>query len=307
MSSIQQTRSSQVLDDRSVLGAIERSLAMIEFDTTGKVLWANQNFAATMGYHVSEMSGLLHKQFCTEEFARSKEYEQFWSNLRSGKSFQEKIQRITKYGRLIWLEATYCPVVDESGEVRGVVKIATDITKRENNTLEVATKLQQMAAELLNRAELGIKRSEEVASASEKLVHESIENLEILESLKEQATSITDIIKTIRGIASQTNLLALNATIQAAHAGEHGRGFNVVAKEIQKLADRVEDSIHEVKSHIEGISKEINRINSVTLRSKEGISNSQKLVEQAMEEFSGIGTAALQLDSQAKTFKDLLL
>jgi PAS domain S-box-containing protein len=306
MSNIQVTRSSQALDDRSVLAAIESSLAMIEFDTNGKVLWANQNFANTMGYHVSEMPNLLHRQFCTEEFARSNQYEEFWSNLRSGKSFQEKIQRVTKYGRLIWLEATYCPVFDASGEVRGVVKIATDITQRENSTFEVASKLQQMAAELLHRAELGIKRSEEIASATEKLVNESIENLEILDSLKKQATSITDLVKTIRGIASQTNLLALNATIQAAHAGDYGRGFNVVAKEIQKLADRVEDSIQEAKSHIEGISGEINRINTVTLRSQAGISNSQKHIEQAMEEFNGIGTAALQLDSQAKTFKDIL-
>ncbi|MEH7299366.1 methyl-accepting chemotaxis protein [Neobacillus drentensis] len=306
MSSIHVTKSSQVLDEKSVLVAIESSLAMIEFDTNGKVLWANQNFATTMGYHVSEMPNLLHKQFCTEEFAHSKEYEKFWSDLRSGKSFQEKIQRVTKYGRDIWLEATYCPVFDASGEVKGVVKIATDITKRENNTFEVATRLQQMASELLNRAELGIKRSEEIESASDKLVNESIENLEILDSLKKQATSITDLVKTIRGIASQTNLLAVNATIQAAHAGEYGRGFNVVAKEIQKLADRVEDSIQEAKSHIEGISGEINRINTVTLRSQVGLSNSQKLIELAREEFNGIGTAALQLDSQAKTFKDIL-
>jgi PAS domain S-box-containing protein len=299
------TKSTQVLNESAVLAAIETSVAMIEFDPQGRVLWANSNFAKTMEYEITEMEGMFHKQFCTEEFVRSKEYETFWRNLREGKTFQEKIQRFTKSNRLIWLEATYTPVWDENGTVVAVVKIATNITDRENNTLEVVSQLQQMAAELLNRAEEGLDKSGEVASATKKLVQESAENLEILHSLKKQAASIEDIVKTIREIATQTNLLALNAAIEAARAGDHGKGFNVVAVEVRKLANRVQDSIKEVNSHIEGISSEINKISDVTLRSQQGISNSQKLITQAMEEFTGIETAARHLDIKASMFKDI--
>ncbi|KAA0966346.1 PAS domain S-box protein [Sporosarcina sp. ANT_H38] len=298
--------STQVLDESAVLGAIESSLAMIEFDPQGKVLWANYNFAKTVEYEVSEMPYLIHKQFCTAEFVKSREYESFWRNLRNGKSFQEKIQRVTKSGRLIWLEATYTPVLDVHRKVVAVVKIATDITNRENNTLEVAYQLQKMSTELLSRAEQGISRSEEISSANQKLVSESKESLAILESLKRQAISIEDITKTIRDIAAQTNLLALNAAIEAAHAGVHGRSFNVVASEVRKLANRVQDSIQEVNSHIEGITSEINKISDVTNRSQIGITNSQGLIEKAINEFSGIETAANQLDSQAREFKDKL-
>lgn len=298
--------SSQVLNESAVLTAIESSLAMIEFDAHGRVLWANYNFAKTMEYQVSEMPNLLHKQFCTDDFVKSREYDEFWRNLRKGTSFQEKIQRVTKLGRLIWLEATYSPVLDLTGKVVGVVKIATDITKRENNTIEVASHLHQMANVLHSRAEQGIKKSDEVATATQILVNESKENFEILESLQIQATSIEEIVKTIRGIASQTNLLALNAAIEAARAGEHGRGFNVVATEVRKLADRVQESVQEVNSHIEGITGEIKRISDVTLRSQLGITNSQKLIEQALQEFTEIGIAASELDSQSKAFKDLL-
>ncbi|MGE8077339.1 methyl-accepting chemotaxis protein [Peribacillus loiseleuriae] len=298
--------STQVLDESAVLAAIESSLAMIEFDPQGRVLWANYNFAKTMEYEVSEMPNLIHKQFCTDEFVKSREYGAFWRSLQNGKIFQEKIQRVTKSGRLIWLEATYTPVLDILGNVVAVVKIATDITNRENNTIEVASQLQQMSTELLNRAEQGIFRSEEISSVTQKLVAESEENLEILKSLKQQATSIEDITKTIRDIAAQTNLLALNAAIEAAHAGEHGRSFNVVASEVRKLANRVQDSIQEVKSHIEGITGEIKKISDVTQRSQLGITNSQELIEKARNEFSGIGTAAHQLDSQARVFKDML-
>lgn len=300
------SKSTQVLNEGAVLAAIENSVAMIEFNPQGKVLWANQNFAETMEYQVSEMPGILHKEFCTDEFTRSRDYDLFWKNLRDGKSFQEKIQRVTKTGRLIWLEATYTPVRDENGHVIAVVKIATDITERENNTLEVTEQLQQMAAELLGRAEQGISRSEEIATATEILVNESNENLVILSSLKQKASSIEDIVVTIREIAAQTNLLALNAAIEAARAGDHGRGFNVVAVEVRKLANRVQDSIQEVNSHIDGIAKEIKNISDVTQRSQNGITNSQSLINQAIKEFTGIGTAAEQLDSHASRFKDLL-
>lgn len=299
-------KSTQVFEEGAVLAAIETSLAMIEFDTNGQVLWANENFARTMGYRVEEMLGLLHRQFCTEEFAGSRAYQELWRNLRQGKSFQEKIHRVTKRGNLLWLEATYTPVYDAFGKMAGVVKVATDITEREMNTGKVAAQLQQMSEELSDRAEIGIARSEEAALATSKLVGESKENLEILESLKAQAKSIGGIVQTIREIAAQTNLLALNAAIEAARAGEHGRGFNVVAGEVRKLATRVQDSIQEVNSRIEGISGEINKISEATIRSQSGISNNQVLNEQAVTTFKEIGSAARQLDEQAKAFKDIL-
>jgi methyl-accepting chemotaxis protein len=163
-----------------------------------------------------------------------------------------------------------------------------------------------MAEELLSRAEHGISRSVEAAEASEKLAGDSRENLKMLDSLKSQALSIGDIVKTIREIAAQTNLLALNAAIEAARAGEHGRGFNVVAGEVRKLATRVQESIGEVNAHIEGISGEVRNISEATRLSRDGIEKSTALNGQTMEEFKGIESAARSLDAQAKAFKDIL-
>lgn len=298
--------STQVLDQDAVLAAIEHSLAMIEFDLDGRVLWSNENFARTMEYAVEEMPNLMHRVFCTQEFANSPAYKEFWDHLGSGMSFQEKIQRVTKTGRLIWLEATYTPVHDKEGRVVAVVKVATDITQRENNSKEVASQLKEMAQELLSRTEQGVSRSEELSEALAHLSTDFKENLEILDSLKEQTVTIEDIVKTIREIASQTKLLALNAAIEAAHAGEHGRGFDIVAGEVRKLANRVQDSIKEVNDQVGGISEEVKKISEATFRSQGGIDHSRGLLEQALDAFNGIATAANQLDAQAKEFKEIL-
>ncbi|MEI2665989.1 methyl-accepting chemotaxis protein [Rossellomorea sp. LJF3] len=298
--------STQVFKESAILAAIEESLAMIEFDGNGNVLWVNGNFARTMEYDTEEMIGMHHQTFCTKEFSGSLDYKKLWRDLRNGKSFQEKIQRVTKTGNLLWLEATYTPVYSEEGKLEGVVKVATDITERETTIGKVASELQKMSEELSEKAEQGITRSEEAAIATGKLVEDSNENMKTLESLTLQAHSIGNIVKTIREIATQTNLLALNAAIEAARAGEHGRGFNVVAGEVRKLATRVQDSIQEVNAHVEGITGEIKKINEGTLRSQSGISNNQGLNEQAVLAFKEIGSAARRLDLQARDFKDIL-
>jgi len=298
--------STQVLDRNAVLAAMEQSLAMIEFDDQGKVLWVNDNFAKVMEYEASEMSGLSHQQFCTSEFVNSSEYIKLWNDLKSGHPFQEKILRVTKNQNLRWFEATYTPIVNAEGQVVGVLKIATDITKRENAATRVAHELQQMAENLLKRAEEGIFSSHQIAAAIEKVVKESDDNMHALQLMEHKASAIQKITKAIREIASQTNLLALNAAIEAAHAGEHGRGFNVVASEVRKLSRQTEEATKEVNSTLQDIATQVLEIDKGIKRAQMVISDSQLRTQQAVDEFTGIGHAARQLDDQAKILGEIL-
>lgn len=264
-------RSTQVLDEKAVLASLESNLAMIEFDLNGKVIWVNENFAQVLDYSVSAMRNMQHKQFCTLEFQNSREYTELWDSLRKGNRFQEKIYRVDKVRNLICLEATYIPVLNDEGEVNAVLKIATNITERENKTIEIVSQLKSLSEDL-----------------GEMVNNNAKENIKAIQSLKEQTDLIIEISKSIRNISSQTNVLALNAVIEAARAGEHGKGFAVVAEEVRKLAGNVEGAIKKVNTNVDNITKEVMKVGEVTENSQKSVIITQTKINETMKEFEGI-------------------
>lgn len=293
--------SEDVVTYKSVVIALEKNLAIIRFDLERRVTYVNEVFARSMGYTVEEMSGMLHKEFCFSDFVNSPEYEQFWSSILCGKSFQDKIERKDAKGNPIWLEATYMPIFDEKGEkILAVSKVATNITNRQNNITAVVDELKEMSTILNKRAEMGIERSKELLESISSVASVSANNTQTLTDLQQEAKSIQSVVKTIRDIASQTQLLALNAAIEAAHAGEYGRGFDIVAKEVKKLSLMVENSIAEIRDSVQGITKEISNISQGTKDIQNHIDQSQRQIEVAMNDFSVVLTSAQELDSKAR-------
>jgi PAS domain S-box-containing protein len=294
------TSSIEHVTDKIIIQSIENNLALIRFDLSRQVVYVNDLFVKTIGYDKEDMYGMYHKELCFPEFVNSPEYERFWSDLLSGKSFQDKIERKNRNGESIWLEATYMPVFSEDGHtVINILKVATDITSRQQAISLVVVELQKMAESLNNRAETGLNRSNELLSNINKIVEESIGNSQTLLNLQRQADSISGIVKTIRGIAKQTNLLALNATIEAARAGEHGRGFNVVATEVQKLSKNVDNSIIEIRDNVGAIIKEVEKMSLGITRVQDTARQNQQQIQVTMDSFTEIFSSAEGLNTQA--------
>jgi methyl-accepting chemotaxis protein len=129
-------------DAAGKLEAISRSQAVIEFDTKGTILTANDNFLSALGYTLAEIKGQHHSLFATPEYRSSPEYRAFWDKLGRGEFDAGQYKRIAKGGREIWIQASYNPVFDASGKPVKVVKFASDITAAKQTEADMTGRLR---------------------------------------------------------------------------------------------------------------------------------------------------------------------
>ena len=115
-------------DYESQLKAIIKSQAVIEFDLQGNIVNANDNFLMTLGYSLDEIRGRHHRMFCEPSFVASAEYAQFWANLNNGTFQSGEYKRIGKGGKVVWIQASYNPILGLDGRPCKVVKYAMDVT-----------------------------------------------------------------------------------------------------------------------------------------------------------------------------------
>lgn len=170
--------------------------------------------------------------------------------------------------------------------------------RQKTQTYEVASSIEQMTSTILDNSKNAIKTSQLADGAGSKareggqVVEDTLTGMQRIESvvlqsektiheLAKNTNKIGEIIQVINEIADQTNLLALNAAIEAARAGEHGRGFAVVADEVRKLAERTTDATEEIEKMLGGIEKDTTEAVQVINHGTKEVENGKKLANQA--------------------------
>lgn len=289
-------------EHESLIKALMRSTAVIEFDLDGIILTANERFLATVGYRLEQIRGKHHRMFCEPQEVNSAGYQAFWDRLRRGEYVADRFKRIDAHGRVIWLEASYNPIFDAHDVLYKVVKFATVITDQVNQELAVAE-----AADVAYNTSLGTdvsaRKATEVVTQTvtvmrglEASMQEAADGIQALDT---QSRVIGSIIKTISDIAGQTNLLALNAAIEAARAGEQGRGFAVVADEVRQLASRTSTATEE-------IARVVQQNEQLAQAAVSIIDTSKRQAEQGLALADETGSVIVEIQDGAKRVVDVV-
>lgn len=248
--SVQQARAAD-MDSR--LRAIDRAQAVIEFGLDGTILDANRNFLRAVGYQLEDVVGRHHRMFVAASEAGSPEYASFWNRLRSGAYESAVYRRFGAGDRVVWIQASYNPVLDAGGRVSRIIKYATDITRQTLAAQILQTEVRGLSdtvignadiADIANRRAIDARRA---ATRGGAVVGDVVRSMN---TIHEGMDEISEIVDLIDAIAFQTHLLALNATVEAARAGPAGRGFAVVAEEVRHLASRSKNAARQVHQHI---------------------------------------------------------
>ena len=184
-------------------------------------------------------------------------------------------------------------------EIRETGRSVLDMAGRINEVSTQAQESAQVARQSLEAADLGLKAVQNAIGGMNSIRDQIQETSKRIKRLGESSQEIGEITELISDITEQTNVLALNAAIQAASAGEAGRGFSVVAEEVQRLAERSADATRQIAALVKAIQTDTQDAVAAMERSTQGVVEGARLSDSA-------GTALTEIDTVSRHLAELI-
>jgi methyl-accepting chemotaxis protein len=315
-------------DHEGQLNALNSVEAIIEFDTTGIIQKANDNFLKTTGYTLAEIVGQHHSMFMAAEDAATDEYRVFWKNLAEGRGTSAQVRRLGKGGREVWLQASYNPIYDVNGEVCKVVKFAADITaskameadiaaRQKQDELE-ARRMNERVKEILEVAEKVSNRdySQKLTISGEDAIGQLGEGLSAFFAEKQQKElADEDRAQRERGVAQETSrkvstiLEVVNSvasgdfTIEIPDLGDDAVGQ--VAKALSAAVSSMKEALSEVSNVAGTVASAAQQMTQASVEISSGAQSQASSLEETASSLEEITSTVKQNSDNAQQARQL--
>ncbi|MFG6466186.1 PAS domain-containing methyl-accepting chemotaxis protein [Roseateles sp. BYS87W] len=274
---------------RGILAAINQSYAYIEFDLTGHVLHANENFLKTLGYTLDEIKGRHHRMFCDTQLSASTAYAKFWHDLNAGLPQNDVFRRLGKSGQEVWIQAVYAPVKDEMGRVVKVVKIATDVTAQvsANRMLTDAVVQAEQVTSAARTGDLSQRIPMEGKTGPIATLCEGVNGL-----METTAVIFEDVGRVFAGLAAGD----LSQRITREYTGV----FAQLRDDANSTGDKLTNIIDEVRSAADALTGAANQVSATAQSLSQAAAEQAASVEQTTASIDMISASISQNSDNAK-------
>jgi methyl-accepting chemotaxis protein len=320
----------ETYDSQGQIAAIGKALAVIEFAMDGTVVAANDNFLKCLGYTLSEVEGQHHRMFCEPTYIQSAEYRAFWDALNRGEYQAAEYKRVGKGGEIVWIQASYNPILDKSGTPFKVVTYASDITEQKlaaqrdlERTVKVSnyqeSEVAKVSTVLSAVADGNLTKTYSVAEADNDTADASRTFSKIAMAVNAMGTKLHNVFSSLSSnagkLANTSTELSATATQMAGGAEETTSQSTTVAAAVEEMSanmsnmatstEQMRSNVKSVSTSIEELTASIGEIAKTASQTSSIANEAAQLADSSNVTIGQLGSAADEIGKVIEVIQDI--